>query len=163
MKKNARSTIRNTPLALTIFASLLLSACASLSEREPKGSFKEQARGWKFLGSPSVQGIPANASSFDVRANVYLYKPMKSFFCQPYSPRRKLKTKKDDHQKRYDQIELGEKVYLKDEQRGVGRHTLTLSVNIVSKYTSERSIKWIPFCYGRIDKSAKVEAETATK
>ena len=130
------SLTRSLPTTLALLATLLFTAACASGGLPPKASEKELEQGWKYGGAPSVGGIQASASSFKSRINIYLFKEMDEFFCQPLTP---------DGQKI-----MGDKGYLKDGKRGVGWHTVPLRVRIISKHTSERRITWKFYCRGKI-------------
>ena len=127
---------RYLPTTLALLATLLfVAACGG--GLPPKASEKELERGWKVTGSVSGGGgIPAGAGSFKVKLNVYLFKDMDEFFCQPISP---------DGKER-----LGDKGYLKDDKRGIGWHSVPLRVKVVSKHSNNRTVFWNYYCRGKI-------------
>ncbi len=138
---------------VAIFAVLMLGACATTESDAPQANAKDVERGWEIIRITNVGSIPAHAASFKVKVAIYLHKPMESFFCQPYSPKRK-KAGRKGAEKKFEQIPLGDKVYLGDSERGIGTQSMIMKVNIVSKYTSERRIKWLYYCDGKVDSSA---------
>ena len=138
-------------LALLVFANLTLTACATTESDAPQTKAEDLEKGWEIIRITNVAGsISTNSGSFKTKVFVYLHKPMKSFFCQPYSPKREIAGRKGA-EKKFEQIPLGEKVYLKNNELAIGAHSLTLRVRVVSKYTSERRIKWLYYCDGEID------------
>ena len=149
MLKNQLPKWLPSTLAVATFALLMLSACATTESDAPAVKAKDLERGWEVIRVIIVDA-PGHGASFKAKVSVYLHKTMENFFCQPYSPKRKIAGRKGA-EKKFEQIPLGEKVYLGNDELGIGAHSMVLHVRIVSKYTSQRRVKWIYYCKGEID------------
>ena len=130
------SSPRPFPLTLALLATLLFAVACTSKGLPPKASEKELELGWKYVGVSHNSGLESGAGSFKTKLNIYLFKEMDEFFCQPITPDGKKIT--------------GDKVYLKDDKRGIGWHNVPLRVRIISKNNSGNRIRWNFYCRGKI-------------